>query len=686
MTAETHTEFISIFRKPRGGGGRRDLLRRVRRGRGVPYRHVRAHAVGDGVRSLTPTCAASAPHGDPLLFLAASRRGRAVALAIDTALYVLSRSRLFTHMWDLLHSTRRVCPGAVSARTAMVVLGRVAKVCCVRETVASFQRLLRMFRAIYLAALFNKLLRTLGQEQSMTDARNTFIILLSGWKSAEDAEMRKLGVEPDPMTYNSLIDCHGKNKDVHKALKLLDEMRDKDISPDVITYTRLIGGLGLIGQPDKAKDLLKEMHELGCYPDSGLFRLGRRRVELIALLFHTSCVEALAAAGPYHDDLKIQHTLLCRADECASGLYCSDLQLRPVPSYWPSSRLCRTFPASTAVSMTPRMTDAVWPTSHSFPGNVGPAGLILSRQLSRFSLHLVFSDTCTPEPPLVYGLPECACIERDTVGDANAIMRRRRVLASDDIAIGMPPCRAGKDVTGKWQPARSRACRLVTTRGRIYLSVSPHLAARWPCAAAFPGVHAVRGAPQAREFNPIWWPWTGSRSSQGDWRAADGEAGPNRGQAKQILFLFWSCTMQQASRASQGFSPGQPLYMIPQYFPYLSSGGTSIFRDRMTWVPSPLVLTAGGVPSRSPMLSARDAVASRRRSSSDHHHRENARSDAILCGVRLQSWIGRRSAKYLASFWWAPAARAIYKAFDRSGWAAERASEQSMYLVEMDFG
>ena len=55
-------------------------------------------------------------------------------------------------------------------------------------------------------------------------------------------------------------------------------------------------------------------------------------------------------------------------------------------------------------------------------------------------------------------------------------------------------------------------------------------------------------------------------------------------QSWQSLLLWvstqWSWTMQQASRASQGFSPGQPLYMIPQYFPYLSSGGTSIFRDR----------------------------------------------------------------------------------------------------------
>jgi hypothetical protein len=36
--------------------------------------------------------------------------------------------------------------------------------------------------------------------------------------------------------------------------------------------------------------------------------------------------------------------------------------------------------------------------------------------------------------------------------------------------------------------------------------------------------------------------------------------------------------MQQASSASQGFSPGQPLYRIPQYLPYLSSGGTFVFK------------------------------------------------------------------------------------------------------------
>lgn len=48
---------------------------------------------------------------------------------------------------------------------------------------------------------------------------------------------------------------------------------------------------------------------------------------------------------------------------------------------------------------------------------------------------------------------------------------------------------------------------------------------------------------------------------------------------KNLLFLTCtqaSCFMQQASRPSQGFSPGHPLYNSPQYFPYLKNGGTII--------------------------------------------------------------------------------------------------------------
>ncbi|KAK7269579.1 hypothetical protein RIF29_22311 [Crotalaria pallida] len=207
------------------------------------------------------------------------------AFSFDTMLYILGRGRMFNHVWDLIIEARKKDQSVITQRTVMVVLGRTAKVCSVRQTVESFRKFKKMVPD-YDTTCFNALLRTLCQEKSMSDARNvyhslkhkfrpnlqTFNILLSGWKSVEDAEgffseMREMGVKPDVVTYNSLVDVYCKGREIEKAYKMLDEMREQDLSPDVITYTSIIGGLGLIGQPDKARDILKEMKEFGCYPD-----------------------------------------------------------------------------------------------------------------------------------------------------------------------------------------------------------------------------------------------------------------------------------------------------------------------------------------------------------------------------------------------------------------------------------
>ncbi|KAK7392206.1 hypothetical protein VNO78_20636 [Psophocarpus tetragonolobus] len=216
------------------------------------------------------------------------------AFSLDTMLYILGRSRMFGHVWDLLIEARRKDQALITVRTVMVVLGRIAKVCSVRQTVESF----RKFRKLvpdFDTNCFNALLRTLCQEKSMTDARNvyhslkhgfrpnlqTFNILLSGWKTPQDAdgffkEMKEMGVTPDVVTYNSLVDVYCKGREIEKAYKLLDEMRDRDLSPDVITYTCIIGGLGLIGQPDKARNVLKEMKEYGCFPDVAAYNAAIR--------------------------------------------------------------------------------------------------------------------------------------------------------------------------------------------------------------------------------------------------------------------------------------------------------------------------------------------------------------------------------------------------------------------------
>lgn len=239
-------------------------------------------------------------HGNPLQALeffkyTANRRGfYHTTFSLDTMLYILGRSRKFDQIWEVLIDTKRRDRDLISPRTLQVVLGRIAKVCSVRQTVESFKKFKKLV-PVFDTTCFNALLRTLCQEKSMTDARNvyhglkrdfrpdlqTFNILLSGWKSSEEAEeffgeMKEMGVKPDIVSYNSLIDVYCKGREMGKAYKVLDKMREEDISPDVITHTSIIGGLGLMGQPDKARDVLKEMKEYGCYPDVAAYNAAIR--------------------------------------------------------------------------------------------------------------------------------------------------------------------------------------------------------------------------------------------------------------------------------------------------------------------------------------------------------------------------------------------------------------------------
>ncbi|KAM7275314.1 hypothetical protein ACFE04_017180 [Oxalis oulophora] len=214
--------------------------------------------------------------------------------SLDTMLYILGRSRKFDHIWDILIEIRKKDRCLITPRTIQVVLARIAKVCSVRMTVESFKKFKKLVPNFDTTA-FNALLRTLCQEKSMADAKNvyhslkdqyppnlqTFNILMSGWKSSEEAEsffkeMEEMGVKPDVVSYNALVDVYCKSIEIKKAYDVIQKMRDEDLSPDVFTYTSLIGGLGLIGQPDKAREILREMKEYGCYPDVAAYNAAIR--------------------------------------------------------------------------------------------------------------------------------------------------------------------------------------------------------------------------------------------------------------------------------------------------------------------------------------------------------------------------------------------------------------------------
>ncbi|CAI9768590.1 unnamed protein product [Fraxinus pennsylvanica] len=68
-------------------------------------------------------------------------------------------------------------------------------------------------------------------------------------------EMKEMGVEPDIVSYNCLVDVYCKGRQIENGVKVMNKMREEGIDLDVITYTSLIGGLGLVGQPDKAAEL-----------------------------------------------------------------------------------------------------------------------------------------------------------------------------------------------------------------------------------------------------------------------------------------------------------------------------------------------------------------------------------------------------------------------------------------------
>lgn len=49
-------------------------------------------------------------------------------------------------------------------------------------------------------------------------------------------------IEPNNVTYNSLIDCCVRCGDVDKASALFDEMKERHVQPDLITFSTLIKG------------------------------------------------------------------------------------------------------------------------------------------------------------------------------------------------------------------------------------------------------------------------------------------------------------------------------------------------------------------------------------------------------------------------------------------------------------
>ncbi|KAB1226952.1 hypothetical protein CJ030_MR1G022254 [Morella rubra] len=107
--------------------------------------------------------------------------------------------------------------------------------------------------------------------------------MVSEAKEVLDVMIHK-GIEPNVVTYSSLIDTFGKEGLITKAKEVFDVMIHKGIEPnmrqrlyremsrcriipDLVTHNTLIGGLCRVGRPQAAVELLRKMLQFGQHPD-----------------------------------------------------------------------------------------------------------------------------------------------------------------------------------------------------------------------------------------------------------------------------------------------------------------------------------------------------------------------------------------------------------------------------------
>ena len=73
--------------------------------------------------------------------------------------------------------------------------------------------------------------------------------------------MRQQGLQPNVITYNSVISACEKGGKAESALQLFYEMRQQGLQPNVIFYTAVISACGKGGKAERALQLFCEMRQ-----------------------------------------------------------------------------------------------------------------------------------------------------------------------------------------------------------------------------------------------------------------------------------------------------------------------------------------------------------------------------------------------------------------------------------------
>nr|GME14191.1 pentatricopeptide repeat-containing protein At2g31400, chloroplastic [Ipomoea batatas] len=118
--------------------------------------------------------------------------------------------------------------------------------------------------------IFDELLRNGVQPDRIT--YNSLLAVCSGaglWETARRlfSEMIYRGIEQDIYTYNTLLDAACNVGQIDVALEIMSEMPAKNIFPNEVTYSTMIRGCAKVGKFDRALGLFKEMKSKGIKAD-----------------------------------------------------------------------------------------------------------------------------------------------------------------------------------------------------------------------------------------------------------------------------------------------------------------------------------------------------------------------------------------------------------------------------------
>ncbi|RVX08363.1 Pentatricopeptide repeat-containing protein [Vitis vinifera] len=86
-------------------------------------------------------------------------------------------------------------------------------------------------------------------------------------------EMINVGLKPEPITYNALIDGFMRQGDIEQAFRIKDEMVACGIEANLIIWNTLLNGVCKAGKMEKALEIMQEMMEKGVEPDSQTYSL-----------------------------------------------------------------------------------------------------------------------------------------------------------------------------------------------------------------------------------------------------------------------------------------------------------------------------------------------------------------------------------------------------------------------------